>query len=63
MMDKGKQLRGAPRLAAMTAVLLLTAGAVVSMVSTHLTVRAADDNPPGRPHMLHVRGDVMEKNT
>ena len=54
MMDQGKQLRGAPRLAAITAVLLLTAGAVVGMVSTHLTVRAAD-NPPARPHMLHVR--------
>jgi TonB family protein len=61
MMDQGKRLRGAPRLAAVTAVLLLTAGAVVSMVSTHLTVRAAD-NTPGRPHMLHVSADEMAKN-
>jgi TonB family protein len=61
MMDQGKRLKGVPRLAAVTAVLLLTAGAVVSMVSTHLTVRAAD-NPPGRPHMLHVSADDMAKN-
>jgi len=61
MMDQGKRLSGGSRLAAVTAVLLLTAGAVVSMVSTHLTVRAAD-NPPGRPHMLHVKADIMAEN-
>jgi TonB family protein len=61
MMDQSKQLRGARRLAAISAVLLLTVGAVVSMVGTHLTVRAAD-NPPSRPHVLHVSADVMAKN-
>jgi TonB family protein len=63
MMNQGKQLRGAQRLAAITGVLLLTMGTIVGMVGTHLTVRAADNPPPpGRPHVLHVSSDVMAKN-
>jgi TonB family protein len=61
MMDQRKQLRGAKRLAAIIAVLLLAAGATISMVGTHLTVRAADHSP-GKPQILHLSPDVMQKN-
>ena len=40
MMDRRKRLRGAARVAAMVAVMVLSGAAVVSMVGTHLTVRA-----------------------
>jgi TonB family protein len=61
MMDRGKQLRGAARLATMTAVLVLTAGAVAGLVGTHLTVRAAVETA-GKTHMLHVSAGVMSGN-
>lgn len=61
MMDQGKQLRGGRRLAAMTTVLVLTAAAVVCMVSTHLTVRAADDRA-GKTRVLHVSAEKMAGN-
>jgi TonB family protein len=62
MMDSGKQWRGAARLAALAAVLFLTAGGVVSLVGTHLTVRAAD-NSTGTPHVLHVSAAKMAGRT
>ncbi|MHB1960022.1 MAG: TonB family protein [Acidobacteriaceae bacterium] len=58
MMERGKQLRGAARLAAMVAVMLLSGAAVVSMVETHVTVRAAN-NPAGNKHVLHVSAGEM----
>ena len=61
MMDRGKQLRGAARLAAMAAVLILTGGAVVSMMGTHLTVQAADTTA-GKTPVLHVpAGKMVER--
>jgi bla regulator protein blaR1 len=42
MMERGKQLRGIARIAAMVAVMLLAGAAVVSMVGTHVTVRAGE---------------------
>ncbi len=57
MMERGKQLKGAGRVAAMAAVLFLTA-AVVSMVGTHVTVRAADTTA-GKTHKPHVSSGVM----
>ncbi|MGC1782187.1 MAG: M56 family metallopeptidase [Acidobacteriaceae bacterium] len=58
MMDRGKQLRGAGRVAAMAAVLLLTAGGFVSLVGTHLTVRAADTTA-GKTGPIRVPTHVM----
>jgi TonB family protein len=58
MMDRGKQLRGAGRVAVMAAVLLMTTAAVVSMVGTHLTVRA--DTTAGKAQVLHVSAHTME---
>jgi TonB family protein len=40
MMERGKRLQGAGRVAAMVAVMLLSGAAIVTMVGTHLTVRA-----------------------
>ncbi|MHB1936752.1 MAG: TonB family protein [Acidobacteriaceae bacterium] len=58
MMERGKQLRGAARVAAMTTVLLLGGAAAVSMVGTHLTVRAAD-TAAGKAQVMHVPSGVM----
>ena len=58
MMDRGKQLRGAARVAAMAAVLILTGGAFVSMMGTHLTVQAADTTA-GKTPVLHVPAGKM----
>jgi TonB family protein len=41
MMERGKRLKGVTRVAAMVAVMLLGGAAVVTMVGTHVTVRAA----------------------
>jgi TonB family protein len=42
MMERGKRLRGAARVAAMMSVMVLSGAAVVSMVGAHLTVRASE---------------------
>ena len=42
MMERGKRLQGAARVAAMVAVMVLSGAAIVSMVGTHVTVRAED---------------------
>jgi TonB family protein len=47
MMERGKRLQGAARVAAMVAVMLLSGAAIVSMVGTHVTVRAADTGAKG----------------
>jgi TonB family protein len=61
MMDRGKQLRGAGRVAVMASVLLMTTAAVVSMVGTHLTVRA--DTTAGKTQVLQVPSNVMAQRT
>lgn len=58
MMDRGKRLKGVSRVVAMAAVLLMTTAAVVSMVGTHVTVRAADTTA-GKTHKPHVSSGVM----
>jgi TonB family protein len=60
MMERGKQLRGAARVAVMAAVLGLSGAAIVSMVGTHLTVRAADTTA-GKAGPLQVPSGAMAK--
>ncbi|MGA7707615.1 MAG: M56 family metallopeptidase [Acidobacteriaceae bacterium] len=58
MMQRGKRLRGLTRVAAMMAVLLLSGVAVVSMVGTHVTVRAANATA-GKEGAVQVPSHVM----
>ncbi len=58
MMERGERLRGAARMAAIFAVMLLSGAAVVSMVGTHVTVQAAD-TAAAKKQALHVRSGVM----
>ena len=58
MMGRVKQLRGAARVAAMVAVMVLSGAAVVSMVGTHLTVRAANTTA-GKKGPVQVSAHVM----
>jgi TonB family protein len=58
MMERGKQLRGATRVAAMVAVVAISGAAVVSMVGTHVTVRA-EESVPGKSGLVQVPAHVM----
>jgi TonB family protein len=58
MMERGKQLRGAARVAAMVAVVAISGAAVVSMVGTHVTVRA-EESVPGKSGLVQVPAHVM----
>jgi TonB family protein len=58
MMERGKQLRGVARVAAMVGVMLLSGAAVVSMVGTHVTVRASEA-AAGKPGLVQVPAHVM----
>jgi TonB family protein len=56
MTNRIKRLRGAARVAAMAAVLLLSGAAIVSMVATHVTVRA---NEAGAKSVQRIPANVM----
>jgi TonB family protein len=58
MMERGKRLRGAARMAAMVAVLVLSGAAIVSMMGTHVTVRAGED-VAGKTGPTQVPAKVM----
>jgi TonB family protein len=58
MMDRGKHMRGAARVTAIVAVMLLSGAAVVSMVGTHVTVRAANTTA-GKKGPVQVPAHVM----
>jgi TonB family protein len=58
MTDRVKRLRGTARVAAMVAVMLLSGAAVVSMVGTHVTVRAANTTA-GKKGSIQVPAHVM----
>ena len=58
MMERGKRLRGAARMAAMVAVMGLSGAAVVSMVGTHVTVRAGEA-AAGKKGPIRVPTHVM----
>jgi len=58
MTDRVNRLRGAARVAAIVAVMVLSGAAVVSMVGTHLTVRAADTTA-GKKGPVQVPSGVM----
>lgn len=60
MMERGKRLRGAARMAAIFAVMLLSGAAVVSMVGTHVTIWAASTTA-GKAQAVHVRSGVMAR--
>ena len=47
MMERGKRLQGAARVAAMVAVMVLSGAAIVSMVGTHVTVQSGGCNSRG----------------
>ena len=58
MMERGKRLRGAARMAAMVAVMGLSGAAVMSMVGTHVTVRAGEA-AAGKKGPIRVPTHVM----
>lgn len=60
MMERGKRLRGAARVAAMVAVMVLSGAAIVSMVGTHVTVRAGEA-VAGKTGPIQVPSSVMAK--
>lgn len=55
MMERGKRLQGAARVAAMVAVMGMSGATIVSMVGTHVTVRAAATGAKGEQRVpAHV---------
>jgi TonB family protein len=60
MMERGKRLQGAARVAAIVAVMVLSGTAIVSMVGTHLMVQAANTTAE-KPKSLQVPTSVMSQ--
>lgn len=58
MMEQGKRLQGVARVAAMVVVMVLSGVAVVSMVGTHMTVRA-EDATAGKSQVVHLPAKAM----
>jgi bla regulator protein blaR1 len=58
MMERGKRLQGAARVAAMVAVMVLSGAAIVSMVGTHLSVQA-ENTTAGKKGPVQVPSGVM----
>jgi TonB family protein len=59
MMERGKRLQGAARVAAMVAVMLLSGAAIVTMVGTHVTVKAEETNS-GKAQVVHLPIKAMQ---